>query len=99
MPEIAFVPYPVTRIRRSVFVKLVTIMVTMAISLLIIVSIFFWMVGGPSLISNVTALVREYARAVAATRPDLDAAKQLASRMQVKGANVDLQIAYEGADG
>jgi signal transduction histidine kinase len=96
MPELMLNPYPMIRVRRSVFVKLVTIMVTMALSLLIIVSVFFWMVGGPSLVASVERLVKEYARAVAASSPDLDAAKHFAARMQQGGANIDLQVRHEG---
>lgn len=96
MPELMLNPFPMTRVRRSVFVKLVTIMVTMALSLLIIVSVFFWMVGGPSLVTSVERLVKEYARAIAASGPDLAAAKDFASRMERGGGNVDVQVRHEG---
>ena len=95
MPEL-LLPHPTVRVRGSVFVKLVTIMVTMALSLLIIVSVFFWMVGGPSLVTNVERLVREYGRAVALTAPDLESAKCYAARLQEGGANVDLQVSHDG---
>jgi signal transduction histidine kinase len=79
-------------IRRSVFFKLVAIMLTMAASLLLMVAGFFGLIVGPSMTSSTKRLMEEYARVVAANSPDLQSAKGIASRL-------DLEIRYEGPDG
>src|SRR5262249_36128572 len=79
-------------IRRSVFFKLVPIMLAMAASLLLMVGGFFWLIVSPSMTGSAERLIEEYARVVAASSPDLQAAKRIASRL-------DLEIRYEGPDG
>ena len=79
-------------IRRSVFFKLVTIMLALAASLLLMVGGFFWLIVNPSMTGSTERLLEEYARVVAASSPDLQAAKGIASRL-------DLEIRYEGPDG
>lgn len=79
------------RLHRSIFVKLLAIMVATAASLLLIVAVVFWFMVSPSLNSS-RRLIAEYARTLAATSPDLETAKQLAARL-------DLQMRYEGPDG
>jgi signal transduction histidine kinase/protein-S-isoprenylcysteine O-methyltransferase Ste14 len=76
-------------VRRSVFFKLVAIMLTMAASLLLMVAGFFVLIVGPSMTSSTKRFVEEYARVVAASSPDLPTAQRIASRL-------DLQIGYEG---
>jgi signal transduction histidine kinase len=75
---------------RSIFVKLLVIMVAVLVS----VSLVVWIVGRvvlPSLTSS-RRLIVEYTRLLAATAPDRATAEQLAARL-------DLQIRYEGPDG
>jgi signal transduction histidine kinase len=79
-------------LRRSVFFKLVAIMLTMAASLLLMVASFFWLIVRPSLAASTEHLVKEYARLVATSSPDLEAAKRIAS-------GLELQIRYEGPGG
>jgi signal transduction histidine kinase len=75
-----------------VFLKLVSIMFAMAASLLTLVAAFFLLYVTPNLNASIDALVREYARVVAATAPSRETAKRL-------GARLDVQIRYEGPDG
>lgn len=79
-------------IRFSVFSKLLAIMLTMAVLLLVIVSGFFAFVVSPNVDSSVDRLFQDYARAVAATSPDLAAARQLRTRVAVS-------VRYEGPRG
>ena len=67
-------------------------MLTMAISLLLLVSGFFILVIIPILSRSIQPFVEDYVQTIAATQPWLDRAKQLASRL-------DIQIRYEGPDG
>ena len=76
----------------SVFLKLVTIMLTMAVSLLLMVAGFFGLIVTPNLDRSVNLVVGEYARTVAATSPDLEAARAIAAR-------VGIEMRYEGPDG
>jgi signal transduction histidine kinase len=80
------------RIRSSVFVKLVAIMLTMAATLLLMVTGFFALIVYPNMTFMTEGLIDEYTRAVAASLPDLAAAKKLSTRL-------DVQIRYEGPDG
>jgi signal transduction histidine kinase len=75
----------------SVFVKLTVIMLALILSLLFIVAAFFWAYVGEELVRSQGQLVEELARAFAATSPDFAAARRL-------GANLHLQIRYEGPD-
>jgi signal transduction histidine kinase len=77
---------------RSVFVKLLTIMLVMAASLLLMVFVFFGFYIGPNLHRSMDRLVREYARAVASRGLTFDEAKRISSRL-------DVEIRYEGPGG
>ncbi len=79
------------RLHRSIFVKLLAVMLATAASLIIIVASVFWLIVSPVLTSS-RRLVAEYARTLAATSPDLETAKRLA-------AQLDLQMRYEGPEG
>jgi signal transduction histidine kinase len=79
-------------IRRSVFGKLLAIMLTMAVSLLVLVSGFFLWIIVPALNKSLGPFVDDYVHQVAATRPNFVQAKEIADRL-------DFQIRYEGADG
>ncbi len=76
----------------SIFVKLVAVMLTMALSLLLMVFGFFRFVVDPSTSASLDRMLQAYASAVAQTSPDLDTARRLASQLQ-------LRIRYEGARG
>jgi len=78
-------------LHRSIFVKLLTIMVATAVSLLLVVSTVFWLIVSPSLTTS-RRLIAEYTRVLAATAPDLETARRLAQRL-------DLQMRYEGPEG
>ncbi len=79
-------------LHHSVFAKLVLIMVSMAASLLILVSFFFWLLIGPNLHTSIDRVLEEYVRGVAASSPDFDAAKELSSRLNI-------QVRYAGSSG
>jgi signal transduction histidine kinase len=79
-------------IRRSVFARLVAIMLVMAVSLLGLVGVFFSLIVSPALNVAIDRLVVEYGRVVAASGPDLGAARQMAARTGVA-------IRYEGPAG
>jgi signal transduction histidine kinase len=76
---------------RSIFVKIVAVMLVTAVSLLLMVTSFIELVINPNLITS-RRLVAEYARALAASSPDFERAKQLA-------VHLDLQMRYEGPEG
>jgi len=67
-------------------------MLTMTISLLLIVSMFFVHVMIPALGDSLDPLVDDYARMIANTQPDMQTAKQIAERLE-------LDVRYEGPDG
>lgn len=79
-------------VRQSVFAKLVAIMLTMAASLLVLVTAFFVLYLGPLMNASIDGVVHEYVHAVAATSPDYERAKEM-------GARLDVQTRYEGPDG
>src|SRR5205085_6782448 len=81
-----------TASHRSVFAKLVAIMLVMAASLIAIVGIFFLVYVGPSLNQSVNVVVEQYARVIAASTPDFAQAKALKAR-------TGIEIRYEGPDG
>jgi signal transduction histidine kinase len=87
MPELSLL----IRWHRSIFAKLLAIMIAVLVSLFAMVAVIFSMIVGPSL-SNSWRLTKEYARTLAVTAPDLATAQRLAGRL-------DLQIRYEGPDG
>ncbi len=80
------------RIFRSVFVKLVGIMLTMGLSLMLLVVSFFAIIVIPSTSGSMERLVSECAHLFAASAPDLAAAKKLSTHL-------DVQVRYEGPDG
>jgi signal transduction histidine kinase len=84
-------PAPRPAIVRSVFVKLVAVMLLMALSLFAIVSVFFALVVGPNLHISLD-VIDAFAQAFAKSAPDFQAAKQLTTRF-------DVQVRYEGPDG
>jgi signal transduction histidine kinase len=79
-------------IRNSVFAKLVTIMIVMALLLMFLVSAFFVQIVTPSLNGPFQQMRNEYARLLAATSPGLDSARRMAARL-------DVDLRYEGPDG
>lgn len=78
--------------RVSVFAKLVAIMLIMAISLLGVVVAFFVLIVSPTMNRAAEALFREHIERVAATRPSLAAAQNLAER-------ANIHVRYEGPAG
>ncbi len=79
------------RTHRSIFIRLVVIMVATAVSLVIVVASIFSLMVEPSLTTS-RRLVAEYTRVLATTSPDLETARRLA-------ADLDLQMRHEGPDG
>jgi signal transduction histidine kinase len=79
-------------IHRSVFAKLVAIMVVMAFCLVGMVFAFFLHVVNPLVSVTVDRMLGDYSRRIAADAPDLEEARELAWRYKV-------QIRYEGPDG
>jgi signal transduction histidine kinase len=80
------------RVRNSVFVKLITIMLVMAASLLALVGVFFLLYVGPSLNRSVRRVVFSYAQVIAKTTPDYETAKQMSRDLHI-------EIRYEGPRG
>ncbi|HEY2290099.1 MAG TPA: HAMP domain-containing sensor histidine kinase [Thermoanaerobaculia bacterium] len=76
---------------RSIFVKLLAIMLATAVSLVFFVAGFFAFFLGPNM-SMSSGLFVEYARTLADSGPDLRTATRIAERL-------DLQIRYEGPEG
>lgn len=79
-------------VHKSVFAKLLAIMVTMAACILLLVSGFFWLIVSPNLNTLFDRFVEEYTRTLAASSPDFETAKRL-------GARLDLEVRYEGPAG
>ena len=77
---------------RSVFVKLVAIMLTMAASLLALVSAFFLLYLGPLMNASIDGVVHEYVHTIAASSPNFERAKEMAARL-------DVETRYEGPAG
>ena len=77
---------------RSVFVKFVAIMLAMAFTLLLLVTGFFALIIYPNLSFASGRLIREYSRALAASSPDLEAARRACRHL-------DLAVRYEGPKG
>ena len=80
------------RVRHSVFVRLVTIMVLMAAVLIFLVGSFFWALVIPDVHESIGRVVEQYSRLVAASSPDFAAAKRLT-------APLDVNVRYEGPKG
>jgi signal transduction histidine kinase len=76
----------------SVFAKLVAVMVTMAASLLLLVGGFFAFIVSPAVTASIDRVLEEHARTIAATSPDLEAARRV-------GAGLDFHVRYEGPTG
>ncbi|MCP4293915.1 MAG: HAMP domain-containing histidine kinase [bacterium] len=79
------------KLRHSVFARLVMIMVTMAISLLMIVAGFYVVIVIPGAHRSLTKMVTAHARTIAQQQPDLETALEYASQL-------DMDIRYEGPD-
>jgi hypothetical protein len=79
-------------VRRSVFFKLVAIMLAMAVVLLSLVTLFFIMIVNPNVSGPTEHLIEELVRVEARQSIDLQTAQQLASQH-------DLAIRYEGPRG
>ena len=80
------------RVRISIFARLFTIMIMMAVSLLVIVGTFFVFFVFPGATAEAAHAFEQFSRGVAATSPDYPAAQALAHRVHV-------QIRYEGPHG
>lgn len=80
------------RVRHSVFVRLVTIMVLMAAALLLLVGSFFWAIVIPDVHDSVGRVVEQYSMLVAASGPDFATAKRLTEPL-------DVNVRYEGPKG
>jgi len=83
---------PSPPVHRSVFGKLVLIMLVMAFCLMGLVLGFFIHFVNPTVGATVSRMLGDYGRRIAADSPDLREAQRLAARFQV-------QIRYEGPDG
>jgi signal transduction histidine kinase len=86
------VPDRTPRVRASIFARMLTIMIIMAVTLLLIVGFFFVFVVFPGATAEAGRAFEQYSEAIAATSPDLQAAKAIAHRLSV-------QIRYEGPRG
>ena len=80
------------RVRVSIFARLLTIMILMAVTLLVIVATFFVFFVFPGATAEAGHAFEQFSRGVAASSPDYSAAQALASRVHV-------QIRYEGPRG
>ncbi len=78
--------------RRSVFTKLVAIMLAMAATLLILVLAFVLLYLGPVMNASIDGVVHEYMHTVATTAPNYERAKEISDRL-------DVQTRYEGPGG
>jgi signal transduction histidine kinase len=77
---------------RSVFAKLLVIMLVMAVSLMGLVIGFFRYFVDPTVGASVDRMLGDYARRIAADSPGLPEARRL-------GETLDVRIRYEGPDG
>jgi len=80
------------RVRVSIFARLLTIMILMAVSLLFIVGTFFVFFVFPGATAEAATAFEQFSRGISATSPDLPAAQALAHRVHV-------EIRYEGPRG
>jgi signal transduction histidine kinase len=85
----AAVPERRPRVRVSIFARLLTIMIVMAVTLLVIVGTFFAFVVFPGATEDANHAFAQYSRA---SSPDYQAAKAIAARVNVR-------IRYEGPSG
>src|SRR5258708_24125137 len=88
----ATVPERAQRVSISIFARLLTIMIIMAVTLLLIVGFFFVFVVFPGATAEAGHAFEQYSEGIAATSPDLQTAMALAHRLSV-------QIRYEGPRG
>lgn len=79
-------------VQRSVFLKLVLVVLLMAVCLMGLVVAFFGLYVAPSVGASVDRMLGDYARRMAADAPDLAQARLLSTRL-------DVQIRYEGPSG
>jgi signal transduction histidine kinase len=86
------VPERKPRVRVSIFARFLTIMIAMTVTLLFIVTVFFAFVVFPGATADANQAFVQYARSIAATSPDYQAATAIAMRGNV-------QIRYEGPRG
>jgi signal transduction histidine kinase len=86
------VPERAQRVSVSIFARLLTIMIIMAVTLLLIVGFFFVFVVFPGATAEAGHAFEQYSQGIAATSPDLQTATALAHRFSV-------QIRYEGPRG
>jgi signal transduction histidine kinase len=77
---------------RSVFLKLVLVMLGMASCLLVLVAGFFWLIVSPTVGASIDRMLDDYARRFAQESPGEAEARRLAERLE-------LQVRYEGPDG
>lgn len=80
------------RVRVSIFARLLTIMILMAVALLLIVGNFFVFFVFPGATAEARRAFEQFSRGITATSPDLQTAMALAHR-------VNVQIRYEGPGG
>ncbi len=73
----------VGRPHRSVFTKLLAVMVAMALIIPLLVGGFIRFVVGPTLVRSMRGALESYVEVVAATAPDLDAARAAAARLEI----------------
>jgi signal transduction histidine kinase len=86
------VPERAQRVSVSIFARLLTIMIIMAVTLILIVGFFFVFVVFPGATAEAGHAFEQYSQGIAATSPDLQTATALAHRLSV-------QIRYEGPRG
>ena len=84
-------PLP-ARPRHSVFAKLLAVMVAMALFIPLLVAVFFMLIVGPIAGRELERLMADHAALLAASAPDLDAARRAAARLE-------LGIRFEGPSG
>jgi signal transduction histidine kinase len=83
---------PRPALHRSVFAKLVLIMLAMALCLIGLVTGFFRFFVDPIVGASVDRMLGDHARRIAAHSPGMQEARRIAARL-------DLQIRYQGPDG
>lgn len=88
----AVVPDRKLRVRVSIFARLLTIMILMAITLLVIVGTFFILFVLPSATAEAAQAFEQLSRSIAATSPDYVTAQALSRRVRVR-------IRYDGPRG
>ncbi len=82
----------IAEVHRSVFAKLLAVMVAMALVIPLLVGGFILFVVGPSLGRSIGGVLDGYVDLLAATAPDLVAARAV-------GARLEIGIRYEGPEG